>query len=517
MKMHNNDKIHFIGVGGASLSALAKLMYMRGKTVTGSDRERSAVTEELGKLFPVHIGENPALVLGCDLVVFSSAVKEDNLELKEARRQGIPTLERHQFLGEIAEEFERTVAVGGTHGKTTVTALLTHALMKLDAPFTTHVGGETEYGNLVTKGGDIFVTEACEYRRSLLSLNPHISVVLNAECDHPDCYQDLKSVLAVFLTFLSQGEIQVFSTDFFNVCSNGNMIINDNEKWAIPDKCKTLCQKMGEKGESGVIVSSNGNMNILTYKNIRIPKMNSLADEKTCCGENDEHPTKVSDDKILTDENKKSAFENNAPAYTGKVLVYENGVYVTAVKPYDDNCATPENILFALAVLKVLGYSYDEGGKALESFGGVKRRNEFVGEIDGARVVFDYAHHPTQIRGIMSSQKGKTMVVFQPHTYSRTKAYFDEFCSSLADAHTLVIMDTYGARESASDGVDSDALVSAISTKFAKQDVYGVLSFDKTLDFVISRAKDHDNVLLLGAGDIYLLKDMLTPFLDKPR
>ena len=517
MKMHNNDKIHFIGVGGASLSALAKLMYMRGKIVTGSDRERSAVTDELTKLFPVYIGENPALVLGCDLVVFSSAVKEDNLELKEARRQGIPTLERHQFLGEIAEEFERTVAVGGTHGKTTVTALLTHALNKLDAPFTAHVGGETEYGNLVTKGGDIFVTEACEYRRSLLSLKPHISVVLNAECDHPDCYQDLKSVLAVFLTFLSQGEIQVFSTDFVGVCSNGHMTINDNEKWTIPDKCKTLCQKMNEKGERGVIVSSNGKVDILTYKNIRIPKMNSLADEKTCCGENDRCLSKVSDDKTPTDENKESAFENNAPAYTGKVLVYENGVYVTAVKPYDDNVSTPENILFALAVLKVLGYDYDEGGKALESFGGVKRRNEFVGEIDGARVVFDYAHHPTQIRGILSSQKGKTMVVFQPHTYSRTKAYFDEFCSSLVEAHTLVIMDTYGARESASDGVDSDALVHAISTKFAKQDVYGVLSFDKTLDFVISRAKDHNNVLLLGAGDIYLLKDMLTPFLDKPR
>lgn len=504
--MQKIDNIHFIGVGGTSLSALAKLMYMRGKIVTGSDRERSAVTHELTKLFPVYIGENPDLVLGCDLVVFSSAVKEDNLELKEARRQGIPTLERHQFLGEIAGDFERTVAVGGTHGKTTVTALLTHALMKLDAPFTAHVGGETEYGNLVTKGGDIFVTEACEYRRSLLSLNPHISVVLNAECDHPDCYQDLKSVLAVFLTFLSQGEIQVFSTDFVGVCSNGHMTINDNEKWAIPDKCKTLCQKMGEKGESGVIVSSNGNVNILTYKNMGTPKMNSQADEKTCCRENEYDERRLATD----DENKIVSHEN-------KILVYENEVYVTAVKPYDDNCATPENILFALAVLKVLGYDYDEGGKALESFGGVKRRNEFVGEIDGARVVFDYAHHPTQIRGILSSQKGKTMVVFQPHTYSRTKAYFDEFCSSLAEAHTLVIMDTYGARESASNGVDSDALVNAISTKFAKQDVYGVLSFDKTLDFVISRAKDHDNVLFLGAGDIYLLKDMLTPFLDKPR
>lgn len=517
MKMHNYDKIHFIGVGGASLSALAKLMYMRGKIVTGSDRERSAVTEELGKLFPVHIGENPSLVLGRDLVVFSSAVKEDNLELKEARRQGIPTLERHQFLGEIAEGFERTVAVGGTHGKTTVTALLTHGLKKLDASFTAHVGGETEYGNLVTNGGDIFVTEACEYKRSLLSLNPHISVVLNAECDHPDCYQDLKSVLAVFLTFLGQGEIQVFSTDFVGVCSNGHMTIEASEKWAIPDKCKTLCQKIGEKGESGVIVSSNVKVDILTYKNMGTPKMNSPADEKSYCGENDELPTKVSDDKILTAENKKSAVENNAPAYTDKIMVYENGVYVTAVKPYDYNLSTPENILFALAVLRVLGYDYDESGKALESFGGVKRRNEFVGEIDGARVVFDYAHHPTQIRGILSSQKGKTMVVFQPHTYSRTKAYFDEFCSSLAEAHTLVIMDTYGARESASDGVDSDALAHAISTKFAKQDVYGVLSFDKTLDFVISRAKDHDNVLLLGAGDIYLLKDMLVPFLDKPR
>ena len=193
MKFGKDERIHFIGVGGISMSALAKYVVNNGGAVSGSDRERTACTNDLENIFPVNYGENPKVVDGASKVVYSSAISEDNLELKRARELKIPTFERHEFLGEISNGFQKTVAVAGTHGKTTVTALVTEGLKNLKADFSAHIGGETELGNLILNGNEIFVTEACEYKQSLLSLKPYISVLLNAELDHPDCYQDMKS------------------------------------------------------------------------------------------------------------------------------------------------------------------------------------------------------------------------------------------------------------------------------------------------------------------------------------
>lgn len=466
--MHKNVKVHFIGIGGASMSALAKFALSKGCVVTGSDREPSGAVDEIKKLCPVHIGENPNGIYGCDYVVFSSAIREDNAELEKARQLGIPVFERHQFLGEISRQFQRTVAVGGTHGKTTVTALITHALKKLGASFTSHIGGDTEFGNLVTMGDDLFVTEACEYKKSLLSLTPFVSVVLNAECDHPDVYPNLKSVLEVFCAFLTKGEVKVFSGDFFDICKSEHISIFENEKWHYGE----MLGKMPEKDKDMVVALSNGTVTTFSYKNMRMD-------------ENGNH---------------------------SQIDIYENGGFALTLTTPDNHLSTPINCLFSVAVLKSVGLN--PKGDLFEDFVGVKRRNEVVGKIDGAKIVFDYAHHPRQIELILSSYKGKNLVVFQPHTYSRTKAYLDDFAVALEGADTLVIMETYGARECAVDGVDSGVLVDKISTKNAKTKVYHISSHQKTLDFVVSRAKDYDNVLLLGAGDVYHLKDKLLPYLD---
>lgn len=468
MISYQNERIHFIGVGGASMSALAKFVIEKGGSVTGSDREKSIVTNELEKLFPVYYGETPWIVDGCTKIVYSSAISSDNLELKRAIDLGIPVLERHEFLGDISKKFQKTIAVAGAHGKTTVTAMIAHAMKKLDANFSAHIGGETEYGNLILSGEDFFVTEACEYKKSLLSLFPYISIVLNIELDHPDCYDTIESLVTVYLAFLEKGEIQIFPANLLDICKNEHISIYEYEKMSYALKC---VEKVGDMSKDDVIVFSNGKM-VIWSKNNR--------------GFADENP------HIVICKNHDTYFE---------------------IDMVDNNPIASQNTLVCLAVLDLLGYNLGDVAETLKSFKGVKRRKEFVGRLDGASVVFDYAHHPTQIRGIISSFEGRKLVVFQPHTYTRTQAYFDDFVSALSLADRLIIMDTYGAREGAIEGADSMALARQISTKIAKDRVEYIKSTSKTIECVISEGKHYDNILFLGAGDIYLLKDKLAPYL----
>lgn len=463
MKLYKDKKIHFLGVGGASMSALAKFVLSRGGIVTGSDREKTAITEVLQKLFHVYYGEHPEIVDECHTIVYSSAIQSDNLELKRARELNIPTIERHEFLGQIADTFEKTVAIGGAHGKTTVTAMVTHMLMEAKADFSAHIGGETEYGNLILSGERIFVTEACEYKRSLLSLNPHIAVVLNVELDHPDCYSDMKSLLHVYLAFLEKADIQIFPVELIDLCKNENINIAEYEKIAQAFKA------VGFIDEGRVISFSNGDVCIWARGNI--------------------------------EEEKGESF----------VEIYQNDKVVGKLFLSSDDESTATNTLFSVVVLYALGYGTDLAG-AVKSFKGVKRRREYIGQCGRAKIVFDYAHHPTQIRQTINSFKGKNMVVFQPHTYSRTKAYFDDFVLALGRSDKLLIMDTYGAREDAIKGADSLALANRISEMFAECDVEYVKNISSTIDCVIARQNDYDNILFLGAGDIYKLKDEILPY-----
>ena len=469
MVSYKNEKIHFIGVGGASMSALAKLVYFQGGVVSGSDRERSKITCDLEKCFPVFYGEHPEIVEDCDKIIYSSAIQFDNLELKRARELNIPTIERHKFLGEISQKFQKTVAIGGTHGKTTVTAMVAHGLKALGVNFSAHIGGETEYGNLILSGDEIFVTEACEYKKSLLSLKPFLSVLLNVELDHPDCYEDMKSLLRVYLTFLEQGEIQIFPAKLVNICRNEHMTIGEYEKI---NNAFSAIENAGKPKDEAVIVFSNGNMTIWSGGEMRI--------------------------------------DNGTPYMS----VYENERYAGDIALFDKNMASTKNTLVVVSILALLGYSIERINDALKFFKGVKRRNEFVGTLGGARVVFDYAHHPTQIRHILSSIEGKKLVVFQPHTYSRTRAYFDEFVSALSLSDKVILMGTYGAREALIEGADSQALAEQISTKISKTRVEYAKNTQQTIERVISLKNDYDYILFLGAGDIYLLKDELVPLLN---
>ena len=453
------------------MSALAGYLCQKGGAVSGSDREESMTLDRLKKCCNVYVGERPQFVDGVDMVVYSSAVNPRNTELERAISLGIPTYERRQFLAMVADDFSRTVAVGGTHGKTTVSAMIIHVLKTLNANFSAHVGGETEYGNFVCNGNDLFVTEACEYKCSLLDLNPYMSVVLNAELDHPDCYENLEDLYKVFLTFLSKARVKVFPADF-DICKYGHICTKDNEKTLWQDACRYASKNPDKKGEKSVIVLSNDKVDIWTEE--------YMGDGKDTHGQ-----------------------------HHSQMVVFKNGHRCMETCLYDNSPNTPFNTLVVIAVLDHFGIGAEEVSKSLLTFKGVKRRNEAVGRLSGARVVFDYAHHPTQIDGMLSTYEGKNLVVFQPHTYSRTRAYFDDFVLSLSKADTLIVMDTYGAREVEADGISSEVLAKAVATKSVKTKVYHAKTDNEVVDLVKTLCYGHDNLLFLGAGDIYSLKEQL--------
>lgn len=446
-----NRRIHFIGIGGVGVNALAKFCIDFGAIVSGSDIKPNSLCEEIiNRGGEVWQGENTAKMADAELVVYSSAIKNCNQELRYALKNNIKTFERYEFLGIISSMFGKVIAVAGTHGKTTTTAMLTHIFKQNDISFVSMIGGEcVDFGNYVNNiKGDlqnvevlresIFLCEACEYRQSLLSLHPTIAVVTNAECDHPDCYKDINSVNRVFEKFFEQSKICITSSKY---------------AYLLGKECET-------EGES--IVVSNGCVRSYPCKFER--------DENGICG-----------------------VETNS----GILHLKDDGDY------------NYMNAVYAMSVAGILKIPNSQ--KNLETYGGVKRRFEEGKRIGSARVFFDFAHHPTEIGCVLDRAKkyGKMLVVFQPHTYSRTKAYLDDFaevfCKDCVNA--LVLMPTYSAREDKTQGVDIDKLAEAIFDKNCKKQVYLATSAQSTIDYVKSNAKWYDVILFVGAGDIYALKD----------
>lgn len=438
-------RIHFIGIGGVGVNALAKFCGDFGAKVSGSDIKINSLCEDIvlrgGEVWQ---GENADRMADATLVVYSSAIKPTNAELIYAIQHGIKTLERYEFLGMISSLFKKTIAIAGTHGKTTTTAMLTHILKKRGVSFVSMIGGEcVDFSNYVNNiNGDlkdaIFLCEACEYKHSLLALYPEIAVVTNAECDHPDCYKNLDSVNDVFEKFFSQSNTRITS-----------------------GKYSYLLKADGYADDSVVVSDGEGT---------RAYSCDFERDTNGICG-----------------------------------IRYADGI----LRLKDDGDYNYLNAMYAILVAEILGIRDIE--KCLEDFNGVKRRFEEGKRIADTRVFFDFAHHPTEIRCVLNRAKryGKMLVVFQPHTYSRTKAYLDDFVDvfSMPCIDALVLMPTYSAREDKSQGVDSDILVDAIFDKNCKKQVYLAKSAQSTLDYIKNNAKLYDVIMFVGAGDIYALKD----------
>ena len=427
------NRIHFIGIGGASMSGLAKFCLTQGKIVSGSDKVLTVETRRLAslgaKIFKGHKALNAA---SADLVVYSSAVDDSNPELFYAYRHGIPVIKRSQMLGEILSEFKKSIAVSGSHGKTTVTAMIAEIFIVAGLNPTVFLGGERKtFGNFRLGEKDYAVAEACEYKRNFLDIHPSVAVILNVDNDHVDTYKSIEESISAFSLF-SKNSFCVINADddnasrIFNPCS----VTFGIEKFA-------------------------------SYSAKYVTKTPCRAFTVYAYG------------KRLGRVNLKIAGRHN--------------VY---------------NALAAIAVATECGIPFGKIQTALNAFDGVKRRNEYLGELFGVKCFADYAHHPTEIRALLTERSERTLAVFQPHTYSRTAALMQDFISALTLADGVVIYKTYPAREKFAIEGDAKTLFDALKKRKAG-DVFYAGSRSELKKKVNEIIKDYDKVLFIGAGDIY--------------
>ena len=438
------------------MSALAKLCLNNNVYISGSDEKKSNLTEELKHLgIKIFYGHSKNNISGADLIVYTSAVAIDNVELLEAKKNKIKILERSDFLQEICNGYKNVIAISGTHGKTTTSAMIGNIFLCANLNPTIHIGGECENfnGNLRVGGKEFFITEACEYKKHLLKIPHSVGVILNIEPDHVECYKDYNDLAKTFNLFAEK------SKDI-------NII---NEKYI------TLLEE-----KKNFITFSENNGGNFTANKIKILKDGSLS---FCCFKN-----------------------NNFFGYIRIHCYGRHNVY---------------NALSAIAVADYFKISYKDIFNGLLTFKGIKRRFEYMGKINNQVVIHDYAHHPTEIGCVIDTAKQlfnkPIVVVFQPHTYSRTKFLFNDFVSKLNLADKIVILPTYSAREKKKDGYDAKKLFLCLK-KINKSSKY-FYSFNKAKNY-LSKIKNNV-ILILGAGDIvnlaksikndYMLKNNTKP------
>ncbi|MDR3575919.1 MAG: UDP-N-acetylmuramate--L-alanine ligase [Anaerolineaceae bacterium] len=439
--------VHFIGIGGSGLSAIARLLLESGYTVSGSDKNLSPLARDLAESgVQVKIGHNPQNVEGAHLVIRSSAIPDDNPEVLAAQAAGIPVYKRADFLGKLMAG--RTgIAVAGTHGKTTTTAMIAWMLSSLGQDPSYIIGGVSKnlHANAHAGAGRPFVIEADEYDRMFLGLQPKIIVVTNAEHDHPDCYPTPADYLAAFSEFVGGLE------------PGGVLIVCRDDPGAfsligyVPADC-TACTYGAQ--------SSN-------YQAIDI-KTNSRGGF---------------DFQVLWQANKSPA-----------VLLASISLQV----PGKHNV---QNATAALAVAHQMGLPVDQAALALSGFLGTGRRFDILAEIKGITIVDDYAHHPTEIRATLAAARARypgrrLWAVWQPHTYSRTQSLLDDFCQSFSDADQVLITEVYAAREKKQD-FSAEQLVQ----KMQSSNVAFVPSLGSAVEQLLEKLRPGDVLLVLSAGD----------------
>ncbi|EJP6473085.1 UDP-N-acetylmuramate--L-alanine ligase [Clostridium botulinum] len=445
-----NKHIHFIGIGGISMSGLAEILLYHNFTVSGSDMNSSPMTEKLKeKGANIYIGHKKENIKDADLIVYTAAISEDNPEIIEAKEKNIKLMDRADFLGDLMKGYKYNVAVSGTHGKTTTTSMLSHVALKANVDPTILVGGNLDIidGNVRVGKSDFFLTEACEYKSSFLKFFPYIGVILNIDADHLDYYKDLDDIKNAFSKF-----IKLIPKDGYLVAYGEDKNIQSILKEA---NCHVVTYGI----DSGDIQASN-----IKY------------DEKAC----------------------------------GSFDVVKNNEKLFSVKL---NVPGKHNILNSLAsicVALVSNMKNKDIVEGIESFFGTHRRFELKGHKNDVTVIDDYAHHPTEISATLSAAKKyphkRIFCVFQPHTYSRTLTLFDDFTKCFDDADEIILADIYAAREKDTGVISSDMLGDKLKERGLK--CANFHNFDDIKNYLIENAKSGDLILTVGAGDIYKVGEM---------
>ena len=440
-------RMHFVGIGGSGMCPMAEILHHRGYTITGSDINESDTLERIrGYGIKVCMGHRAENIGDAELVVYTAAAKQDNPELVAAREKGIPTLERSVVLGMLTDQFANTIAVSGTHGKTSTTGMLTQILIEANEDPSAVIGGKLPFigGNGRVGKSENMVCEACEYVDTFLQLHPAVSIILNVDADHLDYFGTLENIVKSFRKFAQQ--------------TSSRLVVN------------------GDDPEAMQAVEGLTHAEIVTFGR-----------------------TSASDYYVTDLNEKASACES----FT--IMHHDEPVCRVNLRvPGEHNML---DALAAAAAAHSMGISSEPIKAALEAFSGVHRRFEILGKFDGVTVADDFAHHPTELSAVLSSAVrmgyNEVWAIFQPHTYSRTAMHLDDFAKALSIPHHVVMTEILAVRETNTYDIHTSDLAAKIPGSCWFN------SFDEIADYVMANAKENDLILTLGGGDIYKCANLI--------
>lgn len=440
-------KIHFIGIGGSGMCPLADILKSKGYVVAGSDNYMSDTLERLiARGFSIRTEHSRENVKDVDLVVYSAAIKEDNEERLAAKELNIPQIERSDLLGMLCEKYENLIAISGTHGKTTTTAMITQILILGNADPTAIIGGKLPFidGNSRVGGSETIICEACEYVDTFLKLTPSISIITNVDADHLDYFKDLDGVIRSFNKFAQRTK---------NV-----IIVNGDDKNSLK------------------AIENVGSVRIITF------------------GFNE------SNDYHIENAEEKNGIYESFEVFKGKRILGRFSLQIPG----------KHNVYNAVAAICVADYveiSSEVTKKALRDFTGVHRRFEVLSRANGMTIVDDFAHHPTEIENTLLSAKKmgfhRVIAIFQPHTYSRTAALLDDFAKALSIADIAIISEILAVREVNVYNICSEDLVNKIENSVYLQ------TFEDIADYIEEIAQPGDLIITMGGGNVYACANLL--------
>ncbi|BCN28963.1 UDP-N-acetylmuramate--L-alanine ligase [Anaeromicropila herbilytica] len=450
----NPINIHFIGIGGISMSGFAELLHTAGFTISGSDSKESKITKHLESIgITILYGQSANNITNnIDLVVYTAAIHKDNPEYVAAISKNIPMMDRAELVGQVMTNYQNSIAISGTHGKTTTTSMVSHIFLEAGLDPTISVGGILKAidGNIRIGHSEHLITEACEYTNSFLKFNPKVSIILNVEEDHLDFFKDINDIRHSFLEFAKK------------LPKDGTLIINgdidDVSYFTESLDCNIITYGIGDKEYN------------YSATNIEYDEMGHG------------HYDLIIDGKI-----------------TEHITLNVVGLHNIS------------NSLSAIALSNSLCVPFEAIKKGLTSFGGTNRRFEYKGSIGGVTVIDDYAHHPTEIEVTLQAAKKypheSIWCVFQPHTYTRTKAFLKDFAKALAHADKIVLADIYAAREADPGDISSVDLLNEL--KNMGKDCYYFPSFDEIENFLLLNCNNGDLLITMGAGDVVSIGESL--------
>lgn len=444
--LENIKTIHFVGIGGSGMCPIAEILLSKGYNITGSDCNESDTLDRIKTYgITVHMGHNAENVVGADLVVYSAAIKKDNPELVSAKEKGIPTMERSEMLGVVTDKYKDSIAVSGTHGKTTTTAMITQILIGCKMDPSAIIGGKLPFlgGNSAVGKSDIIVCEACEYVNTFLQLHPAISVILNVDADHLDFFKDIDDIKNSFNKFSNQ--------------TSKLLVVNGD------DKNSRDCTE-----------------------NVNLDKLYFGYDSS-----NDYYA-----DNYLSESATKQSFDL---MHKGEVLTK-----ITLNVPGKHNVL---NAMAAITVALYLGAEPKHIADSLAKFTGVHRRFEILGEVNGITVADDFAHHPTELTATLNSAMAmgfrKVWGVFQPHTFSRTFMLLDDFAKALSIPDEIIISEILPVRETNTYNIYAEDLCAKIDGSVYRK------TFDEITEYVCQYAQSGDLILTMGGGNVYMCANQI--------